>query len=269
MKNFLVLLLISFFYINSFAQEDRVFEVNEISFAEGTDYVLFGNDVKLRELPSTSAAVKKILSINTKVTIVEIVTEKDKYNYNGINWFWYKVKANGDYGYIVGGLLAFYTLDYNNSQYVFSLKKEDNEYFLLTRLIESTNTYKEIQNKLITSSFNIKTSPNKGLEEISHMLIVSSFTEACGVIGEDFYIFNSKDSISKGLKTNYMGDGGIAWLSEDAIFPNDENGKKGKIIIRSEVGSVDEENGNFTEIKITSKEFEWKGEFISLENKNE
>ena len=250
-KLVIILLLVTNF---SFSQETK-YHSPYVNFISGEYYYLFGNDVKFRSLPDTNSDVIELLNIGTEIQIVEKTNET--LNYNGIESPFYKVKYNNKIGYILGGLISLEKRSVNNSKYVFSFKKNDDNLSLIIRHINEKNEFTESVSRLTTHEFSIEIYDNKGIDGIDNILFINYLAEACGIDGGGIFFFQTENELKKVFKITQVSDAGVYWLMENLIFPTDENGIKGKILFTSEQGEYLDESTNWIEIKKTSRELEW------------
>lgn len=263
MKLFNLILL--FFFIVVFqmvAQEVYITPTKE--FEPNQKVYLFGNDVKLREEPNTSSKVISLLKISTEVFVIE-KTNKIKL-YNGIDWPWYKIKtSNGEEGFLLGGLISKDIKKIKNSIYLISLRKVNDDYFVLTRVVNGNQDYLENSKKIATTTFSISVSDNKGVKSIKNMIYIDYLAEACGVDGGGYYLFNTGNSLIKAIELSSVADGGLYWLKEDVVFPSDFGGKKDKIILKREHGEMIDEVTEHKKITIETKQFVWQGKELAID----
>mgnify|MGYP002619662311 CR=1 FL=1 len=225
------------------------------------NYHLFGDNVKFRTAPDPDSEVIGLLKFGEEVEITAKTLVKS--SFNGIEYPFYKVKYEGQEGYINGGLLSPEKVSTEKNNYLFSLKKNDYEYFLILRYLDSHNEIKEIETALYTNEFTIKTYNNKGLEGVEEIIYIDYFAEACGVNGGGIYFFRIKDTLSKVIEITQISDAGVFWNFEELIFPDDENGVSGKIIFEHEKGIYKDEEGSWMQITKNIMQLEWKNGKLS------
>ena len=109
----------------SFGQEEVVYLYNDVEFEEGSDQVLFGDNVLLRKKPNTEASVLDTLAIGTSITILK--KSKETMQQNGVSWNWYKIKCNGQNGYVMGGLISIANATIDGEYYVTSVRKDEEQ----------------------------------------------------------------------------------------------------------------------------------------------
>ena len=263
-KIIIFLLLITNF---SFSQETK-YHNPYLDLKNGEYYYLFGNDVKFRILPDTNSEVIQLLKIGTEIQIIEKSSEI--LNYNGIESPFYKIKYNDKTGYILGGLISLEKRNFNNSKYLFTYKKNDDNFSVIIRHINEKSELTESVSELITHEFSIDIFDNKGIEGVENILFINYLAEACGIDGGGIFFFQTENELKKVFEITQVSDAGVYWLSENLIFPTDEKGIKGKIVYEKELGEYKDEETNWFEITKVSRELEWEdGEILpKLEPEN-
>ncbi|WP_428740280.1 SH3 domain-containing protein [Tenacibaculum sp.] len=256
MKLFKLILLLSLKSILcATAQEVYIEPLKE--FTPNQKVYLFGDDVKLRKEPTTDSEVISLLKIASEVIILEKSPEKQLYN--GFIHNWYKVKHKNEEGYVLGGLLALDSKKIAESTYLVALKKEKNDTYISVRVVNGDNDYIENNSKLKTTIFTIKAYDNKGVDAIKNMIYIDYIAEACGVEGGGYYLFNNGTSLVKSIELSSISEAGLFWFKEDVVFPSDQGGQKGKIILKREGGEIIDEESNHTKVTLETKEFCWEG----------
>ena len=251
-------LLVFFIGVIASAQENRYVH-GAYEFQVGSVEYLFGDNVKLRTAPDTNSEVVQLLAIASPLKILE--KTKELTPFNGYDSPWYKVNANGKEGYVLGGLIALVSQSIDDERYLAVLKKKDEEQFINTRLVKADAPYQELSVKLSGSAsgvFRLKTFTNRGLPNVANMVQLDLTSEACGVEGGGIYLFNDGSNFFKAFEYSQISDAGVYWYNENYIFPEDENGVPGKFIYEEEIGSYQDEETNWVEIKKTQRELEWK-----------
>ena len=188
----LIFLLISFNF--SFSQ-------NYYRFTEGQEVYLYGDNVRLRELPSTNSEVIKLLPVGTKVKIKRVT---DRYfKYNGISSPWYLVQYNSIEGFIVGGLISLgIQRSYYNPDafYVYNISKgksyDSNKTYLNIRFVYSHQIYSDIKIQLVGNrGFDLLVTDNRGLKNATDIIIVNNYSKSCGVDRGKSYFVNTGNKI--------------------------------------------------------------------------
>lgn len=79
---------------------------------EGSTYLIFGDNVNLRETNNINAKVLKKLSIGDSV---KILTKTNQIlEQNSVKEYWYKIQSEKEIGYVWGGLLSDYSFEWND-----------------------------------------------------------------------------------------------------------------------------------------------------------
>jgi hypothetical protein len=225
------------------------------------NYHLFGDNVKFRTAPDLDSEFIGLLKFGEEVEITAKTSLKTLFN--GIEYPFYKVKYKGQEGYINGGLLSPEKVKTEKNNYFFSLKMNDDGYFLILRYLDSQNEIKEIETALYTNEFTIKTYNNRGLEGVEEVIYIDYFAEACGVNGGGIYFFRIKDELRKTIEISQVSDAGVFWNFEELIFPNDKNGVNGKIVFEKEVGVYKDDEETWMQITKNIVHLEWKNGKLS------
>ena len=258
MTKILILLLLTTSFV--FGQEVK-YHSPSTDLENSQSYYLFGDNVKFRKSPNTKSEVLELLKIGTEVQVLKQTV--NTLIYNGIESPFYQVKFNNQIGYILGGLLSLEKKESNNFQFLFSFKRENENYSLITRMVNEKKQITEVITPLNTTYFSIDIQNNKGIKEIDNILFINYLAEACGVDGGGIYYFQSKNKLKKVLEIAQISEAGLFWVSEELIFPEDEDGVKGKIVYKKEIGNYKDDRTNWVEVNTTSRELEWKdGDFF-------
>ncbi|MUU76871.1 SH3 domain-containing protein [Winogradskyella endarachnes] len=213
---------------------DQEFKINQTVF-------LFGDNVKLRNEPSTDAKTISLLKIGTTLKIIE-VTDKT-YLYNGIESPWYKVEYNDKQGYLVGGLISITEKKSNETRFLFSFKMDNSKLYVITRVLTNKSSdYLEniTEFKGDNYLFRIFLHDNLGIENVNHILYFNYLPESCEANTGGFYLFLNDSGLHKVLDLTSSADIGF-WESEILIFPNNPNGEKDKILFLKEHGQFPED----------------------------
>jgi hypothetical protein len=230
---------------------DKEFSRNDTAY-------LFGENVKLRTMPTQDSESLGLLAIGTQVKILEKANHTFKYN--GIDWPWYKIQYNDLTGYIVGGLIAMGQKRVGKLICLVSSEIENNRAYIITRVL--TDTSKEFYENKSESladnyGFCLKLFDNKGVEGIKNIVFINYIPESGGANSGGFYLFFDGKNLSKALDVASRGDIGF-WEAENLIFPDEPNGKAGKIIYTKEKGEYDT-NANWEKTTKIQAELVWNG----------
>ena len=214
---------------------------------------VFGDKVKLRSEPNIKSEILDIMRISEKVTVLSGGAYKNnKLLYNGIYWFWSKVEYNDKIGYVLNGLLSQTTKKIGNTTYLTSLRKENDQFYILLRAKNEGFSY--FENKLEFSkwdSFSISVFDDKGVPDISNMIKIDV---RHNISRTEYYFFNTVNSLKKAIELRHHEDGGSYLFHEVVTFPNEKEGETGKIkyqCFRDETGK------SYDDVNI---KFVWKGQ---------
>lgn len=258
------IVLMSFFYQMNGQNAIKYLELKE-SFSPDQIVYLFGDNVKLREKPTTEGAVIEKLKITSEVKIIKKTGET--YLYNGIEWYWYQVRYKNKTGYIIGGLISLDKKEIDNSSYLISFKKEKDTYKIITRVVNESGNYLENIERFGTESlFSLEVFDRQGIENIKNMAYIDYHAEACGVNGGGYYLFNDGVSFIKAIDLYQVSEAGLFRVSQEVVFPKEKGGIEGKILFKDETVNFIDESSNRTKMVIESCEFIWEGKLLELKN---
>jgi len=263
MNKLLIILILfsasSFICIN--AQEVECIRITK-SFKKGDTAYLFGDNVRLREAPSSESETLKLLKIGSTIEIIEKSNEKDFYK--GIENYWYKVKYNGKEGYILGGLISNGLIEQADLRCLVSLEKTDRELYTSIRVFSNSGEYFENNSAYGIGGgdyFCIGLYDNKGLPEVNNILYLRHYgADSCGSNEGGYYLFFDQKKLHKVLDV-YSGGGEGSFTDESLIFPSDSLGIKNKIIyVRRNEESEEDDRYRIWEVTSTQKlklKLEW------------
>ncbi|UWX54880.1 SH3 domain-containing protein [Maribacter litopenaei] len=153
------------------AQEKTHCIYDDCGFEPGQTVYLFGDQVQLREAPTTNSKVLKTLSIGSPLVIQE--KHENSWRYKGIDHHFYKVSYKGKDGYILGGLIALEKKTIQDVVHLFGRSKTGNEDYLLIRSLKDDGSFTEKSTRLANSQFYLSAPGNKGLPNIEGILFVN------------------------------------------------------------------------------------------------
>jgi len=239
------------------------------NFQQDSTYMLFGNDVILRAEPNTEAEKLDVLEIGDEVLFIKTV--EATITLRDIKMPWLEIEASGRRGFIPMHFLSLYSYSYKgkNSRLLLTNYSETSNgqtsLIFRTKDDSGTDTYIEhepflaLSNSTISITFSEDT---RGLYGIELLITIDYLAEACGESGGYSlvaYNAGNDDLISIG-EAYGMGDGGVFYVSEEFILPNDEGGKPDIIIHQGESEEIydgsDGEAAVTRFVKIT-KEYTW------------
>lgn len=248
-----------------FGQDPEYLSENH-EFKNGEIAYMFGNDVKFRDQPNAKSKVLNLLKIGEQIEIIE--KSDSKMEFDGIESPWYKVKANDKIGFVLGNLISLDKATNGNLTYLVSLKKDGFKLYAKTRVLENGLDFKENISQLMTREFSIKAIGNKGLENIKSIFKIDYLADSCGVNGGGIYLFYDGKNLIKAIDYTQVSDADY-WFVEEYIFPNDKDGKEGKIVYKRKIGETKEYETEWVETKLTQRILKWNGKEIFPKIENE
>ena len=259
MLSILIILTICLF---TKAQEKPHCIYDDCGFEPGQIVYLFGDQVQLRESPTTEAKVLKTLPIGMHLVVQE--KHENSWRYKGVDHHFYKVDYKGTEGYVLGGLLAMEKKTINNVVHLFGRSKAGNQDYLLIRTLKDDGSFTEKSTKLGNSQFYLSDLGSKGLPNIESILFVDYLAEACGVEGGGIYLFQQEGALHQVARLSQVSDAGAYYLWEEFIFPDDEHGVAGKIRYKKEMGEFLDEASNWKKTSVETKELVWNNNSLGL-----
>ncbi|QCE42536.1 SH3 domain-containing protein [Psychroserpens sp. NJDZ02] len=167
MRNFLTLIFI-LLTITGFSQSNQ--------FQKGEEVYLFGDNVRLRSKPSTKSEVIELVSIGSKLQIIDISNKT--HTYKGITSPWYLVNYNGIQGYVVGGLISIQKIEslYSDAYYLFNIAKSHFTYYnnINIRLIQNNKIIDTMEIKISENdNFELSVLENKNLTKCKDIILIN------------------------------------------------------------------------------------------------
>jgi len=231
-------------------------------FEPGQIVYLFGDQVQLREAPTTESKVLKTLPIGMHLVVQE--KHENSWRYKGVDHHFYKVDYKGAEGYVLGGLLALDKKTINDVVHLFGRSKTGNEDYLLIRTLKEDGSFTEKSTKLGNGQFYLSDLGTKGLPNIEGIVYVDYLAEACGVEGGGIYLFQQKGALHQVARLSQVSDAGAYYFWEEFIFPEDEHGVAGKIRYKKEMGEFFDEAANWKKTSVETKELVWTNQRLGL-----
>jgi hypothetical protein len=241
----------------SLSQEAEIYSPN-YRFKPGEQARVFGTKIRLRALPSQQAQILAELDMGMGLRILEERPEKERFD--GLETPWYKVEAQGKTGYVLGGLLALSALPIGTTTYLVSVAEDSVGFLLKTRLLIEEKRYLERIDRLNTSEFYLSVSGGRGLSGVKSVLEIDYLAESCGVDGGGFLLFHSNGELIKAIEYQQVADGGMYYLIEEVLFPNEEGGRPGGIYFKRKHYELLDEESEWTKEVEMSVFLPWKGQ---------
>ncbi|MEO0573368.1 MAG: SH3 domain-containing protein [Bacteroidota bacterium] len=244
------------------AQESPLCIDEGCGFEPGQIVYLFGDQVQLREAPTTESKVIKTLPIGMHLIVQE--EHKNSWRYKGVDHHFYKVDYKGTQGYVLGGLLALEKKSINKVVHLFGRAKTGNEDYLLIRTLKEDGSFTEKSTRLGNGQFYLTDLGTKGLPSIDGILLLDYVAEACGVEGGGIYFFQQEGQLHQVARLSQVSDAGAYYLWEEFIFPEDEHGVAGRIRYKKEVGEYFDEAAHWKKTSVETKELVWTNQSLGL-----
>lgn len=282
MRNVLSFLLMTTLLATNIAtaQEVEPYYTGYSQYEPGYIGNLLADKVNVRKTPSAKGEVLTTLPIGTDLEVKEVSDQT--YAANGHQSPWYLVDFTHDgkkqSGYVWGGLISEVGAPSEDNQlpegleFVYGIEKITEQKVKTTfegEVIEETNhtillqvravlNGKELSKitfespSVITSTNNLTIYGNKGIDGIKNVLQFQFSGNACGVPSGDVYVFWDGTRLQHVRTTDSFADAPI-YVIESLVFPNEEGGKKGKILLQTI--SANEEG----EEKTKTETYTWTG----------
>lgn len=261
-KQILSILTILTICLSTNAQEKTHCIYDGCGFDTGQTVYLFGDQVQLREAPTTNSKVLKTLSIGTPLVIQE--KHANSWRYKGVDHPFYKVSYNGMEGYVLGGLISLDRKVIKNLVHLFGRSKTGDEDYLLIRSLKDGGNFTEKATRLANGQFSLSALGSKGLPDVDGILFVDYLSEACGVEGGGIYLFQQEGDLHQVARLSQVTDAGVYYFWEEFIFPEDTYGVPGKIRYKKEMGEKLDETAHWEKTSSETKLLVWTNGSLEL-----
>jgi len=259
--------------LQGFAQDD---DFNPyFQFEVGKTYYLLGDNVNLRAKADIKGELVAKLPIGTMVKL-ESVEKSKTMVLNGFNAPWYKVsfseKGVNKTAYLWAGFLSLDALKSEsdkNVKFLFGIakitkkKEKDYSYDEVTMQIRVCNNNKEIQKIEFDGRGSITTARSgeiyhkKGVAAVESIVNMAYSDNYCGgSFGNHIFFWDGKKLLL--VKHLLSGADAPCFSTQDFIYPNDEGGKAGHILMKSESGCSAEESHEIEYSERSMTEYTWK-----------
>ncbi|MEO8932791.1 MAG: SH3 domain-containing protein, partial [Xanthomarina sp.] len=218
------------------AQETACLELYK-EFKNGETAYLFGDNVRLRENPSTDSESLKLLKIGDRIEIIEKTTLTN--TFQGMESPWYKVTHNKDVGYVLGGLISKSEVENNDLRCFINFEIMDDKPYIITRVLPNSNSiYFENKSAYLgdNHAFCITLFDNRGVVGIHNIIYINYLPESCAANSGGYYLFFDNKNLHKAMDLTSRGEYGYS-DTESLYFPMDDLGQENKIIYISEENS--------------------------------
>lgn len=237
-------------------------------FESGENVFLLADQVNVRSKASSSAEVITKLPIGTKLYVLE---ESNEYlTINGFSAPWYKVKFDNQSGFIWGGLIAeghLVSEDDNDLLFLYGIAsyeapEEEFGWGKVDIQLRACRNNKELDkikfpiNGGISMGHWLKNYGNKGYESIEDIIYYTISAEMCAGINEDVVIFWNEEAFHNVITLSPGGDAPY-FFDDSLVFPEDENGEKGKIFGVQKEGYYSDESQSEILERHKKVEYKW------------
>lgn len=196
------------------------FEVNKV-------YFVCDDVVEIYSSSDTTSKVLGTISFQDKVQVLKAAEYGGKL---------LKVKFNDVIGFMQAKSLAVEKKELNNYKYYFS--NDDNSVFINWIGPNDIRRQTKVTAKEdVNAAFIVTLRSNVGLNGLINVLEVVFDNESCGLVFNNFYLFQTKDELKK-IFIAEGGDGIIGNNFEYLVFPADSGGIAGHVVLVSEGKSV-------------------------------
>lgn len=242
------------------------------SFRTDNEYYLLADNVNIRSTASTSSNIVATLPIATKITFKEKLSSTLKVGKLTANWskisFTHPKTKQVKQGYVWGGFIAEECLESKSNPalcFLYGLSeikiigKDQKEIHLQIRVIQNQKeiyktTFKAVGSEYISRY--VECFGNKGVPKIHNILNFSFSQEMCGGLNGDIVFFWDGEKLFLVKQFNNGSDAPF-YLYSMFLYPTDDGGKQGRIILKTEDGGEDEEGKEYENIE--KEEYYWTG----------
>lgn len=145
------------------------------------------------------------------------------------------------------------------------------EYFLVNQWLFSDTAANELKwcfikngriehcyfQKLIGNAYSISLTNHRGLADISHLIQINYYAEACGEEGGISYLTWDNTELNELISLSSISEAGLYFATETLIFPTDSGGIPGKLIYQVESGESVDEASNWWRTTKEVREHQW------------
>lgn len=254
-------------FANLHAQQDE-YTYTYGNIPEGQTAYIFGDQVNIREAPTTTAKSLGKLKIGTKVTVK---SQGVMHVVNGIAALWHEVQTGKTTGWVWGGFLSLTYRDMGDALLLYGLTRysPDSNFFGEARLVKNGAILSKVGTQPFFTAwgpdpkydYSVKNmlSAASGLNGIDEIWEVDFVYEACGyVTGGQFFAISGNKLIYVG-ESPCMSEAAVFHAEADMIFPWEEGGKPGQVINRSVISEFDEKLEDYKITETNDEVLIWDG----------
>ncbi|MBN1498560.1 MAG: SH3 domain-containing protein [Spirochaetes bacterium] len=232
-------------------------------YSPGIKAYLFGDNVRVRTSPEIGNNITATLPAGTEITVIENTGKS--YALGNYEENWYKIRFSSGSksveGYIWGGLIAKSSAREGTYLYAAGITKHEGmQYNGEVRLINKNKIISSLPIDYLVFPFaesgiydytvGAEIYGNRGISGIDAVFEITMLYEACGAENGSIFIARKGEKLIYITKTSNVSEAGCFNYSEDILFPDDKNGVKDSIVIKTTQEDYDEDT---EEYKITGK----------------
>lgn len=227
-------------------------------FAKGDTIYAFSDNIPMFSGPNTMSKLVTEIRLNQPITIASDREQDFSVQYNPNEFL--HVSFKGKKGFVQRKYLAAKQLNHAPSHTIMLFQfalNADHRYDLQYREYHQNELVQSAVLPLSGFSCDVYLEDIHGLDSVTAFLVVDHFAEACGENGgNDYYVWNPRE-LALMAELREVGDGGVYYLTERLIFPNDPGGIEDKIIFESEEENVFDEETEWISMLHTRRVYQW------------
>jgi len=262
-----LLVFLLFFPFTLTAQGEYSYQYGIIPDGQAT--YLFGDNVNIREAPTTTAKSIGKLKAGTPVTVL---SNGGSHRVNGLDARWYEVQAGKVKGWVWGGLLALTATSADDGLLMYGLTafSPDSGFTGEVRYIKGGRTAASIPITPFHTSmgpeqeynYSVKNTltPSAGLDNVRAVWELEFLYEACGYESGSKYVAWTGNQLFFVAAAPYVSEAGQFHFETDLIFPWEEGGKLNKVICRTELSEFDEKIEDYKVTEAKEDILSWNGQ---------
>lgn len=243
-----------------FAQQENIMYLYDDLVVNRT-YSLFGDNVKLREKPSTTSKEITRLRIGFDVKILSKTTFV--FEDSNSKTLWYEVLYKDKKGFIPAKFIARKKLNHGTINFYFNRttsKTRGDQLAIRTVIDKEYSDYKEKVIQLRGANISVALEDNHNLLNVTKILTLQYHGESCGAENGITYLFlMTNNEFIHIADLSSSGDVGFFLTESFAFEPNEHNGET-MIVFTKEEGEDINEDSSWVETKKLVRHFAWDGE---------
>lgn len=229
-------------------------------FKIGNFYHMFGDRVKLRTKPNTTARVLAHLKIGDRIKIIEKMEAQMPIDGTPSNW--YKVAASGKVGFVLGSFIAVDKTSHGNTTLLIRFKRVNKAILLKTRVYKKGSIYSESEFNLLNQTFVIRNMDNRGIDGIKSIFEIDYVAYGEAINDGGMYLLCDGEKLISAIEYNQVYFEDEYSIVEKYIFPDDKGGIPKKIIYNKETFHKKDYETDWTERVETRRVLHWNGKAI-------